>query len=66
MSLPLTSEIVTERVDDIPVLLAHLKKMGVPELLDEHFPPQAQPLPVAMARKMLIQQPRHAHLLQMR
>ncbi len=38
MSLPLTSEIVTERVDDIPVLLAHLEQMGVPRLLDEHFP----------------------------
>jgi hypothetical protein len=38
MSLPLASEIVTERVDDIPVLLAHLEQMGVPRLLDEHFP----------------------------
>ena len=38
MNLPLASEIITERVDDIPVLLAHLEQMGVPELLDEHFP----------------------------
>jgi len=29
--------VITERVDDIPVLLAHLIKMGLPELLDEHF-----------------------------
>ena len=28
----------TERVDDIPVLLAHMIKMGLPQLLDEHFP----------------------------
>ena len=38
MSLSLTAEIVTERVDDIPVLLAHLEQMGMPRLLDEHFP----------------------------
>ncbi len=28
----------TERVDDIPLLLAQTKKMGVAELLDKHFP----------------------------
>ena len=27
-----------ERVDDIPAILVHLKKMGVAELLDQHFP----------------------------
>lgn len=27
----------TERVDDIPILLAHMIKMGLPQLLDEHF-----------------------------
>lgn len=32
--LPLT----TERVDDIPLLLAQLERMGVQRLLDEHFP----------------------------
>lgn len=31
--------ITTERVDDIPLLLAHSNKMGVPELLDEYFKP---------------------------
>ena len=36
--MPLTAEIVTERVDDIPVLLAHLQQMEVTRLLDEHFP----------------------------
>jgi hypothetical protein len=30
--------IVSELVDDIPVLLAHLHRMGVQPLLDEHFP----------------------------
>ena len=27
-----------ERVDDIPAIIAHLKKMCVVELLDPHFP----------------------------
>src|SRR6184192_2955942 len=31
--------VMTERVDDIPLLLAHSGKMGVPELLDEYFKP---------------------------
>jgi hypothetical protein len=31
--------VTTERVDDIPLLLAHSDQMGVPELLDEHFKP---------------------------
>src|SRR5437016_5373429 len=30
--------IETERVDDVPVLLAQLDKMQVARLLDEHFP----------------------------
>jgi transposase len=33
-----TSDIVTERVDDIPLLLTHLMQMGIPDLLDAHFP----------------------------
>lgn len=28
-----------ERADDIPLLIAHLRRMGVPELLDKHLPP---------------------------
>lgn len=36
MKKPVT--LTTERVDDIPLLLAQLKRMGVQELLDEHFP----------------------------
>ena len=31
-------KITTERVDDIPLLLAQLERMGVQPLLDEHFP----------------------------
>ena len=31
--------VTTERVDDIPVLAASAKRMGLPELLDEHFDP---------------------------
>jgi len=33
-----TYAIVTERVDDIPLLLTHLMQMGIPDLLDTHFP----------------------------
>lgn len=30
--------IITERVDDIPLLLAQMEQMGIAALLDEHFP----------------------------
>jgi transposase len=30
--------IITERVDDIPLLLAQMQQMGLPALLDTHFP----------------------------
>jgi len=33
-----TLQMISERVDDIPVLLAQLERMGVQPLLDEHFP----------------------------
>ena len=36
MNEPLT--IQTERVDDIPLLLAQLQRMGIADLLDAHFP----------------------------
>jgi transposase len=36
MKKPVT--VTTERVDDIPLLLAQLKRMGVQELLEQHFP----------------------------
>ena len=29
--------VTTERVDDIPLLIAHLERMNVPSLLDQHF-----------------------------
>ena len=31
--------ILTERVDDVPLLLAQITRMGIPTLLDAHFPP---------------------------
>src|SRR5438874_12395793 len=31
--------IITERVDDIPLLLEQMQRMGLPTLLDTHFPP---------------------------
>ncbi len=36
MKEPLT--IRTERVDDIPLLQAHMQRMGIARLLDAHFP----------------------------
>jgi transposase len=36
MNEPLT--ILTERVDDIPMLLAQMQRMGIDRLLDKHFP----------------------------
>ena len=33
-----TPTIITERVDDIPVLLEQMQRMGLPTLLDKHFP----------------------------
>ena len=33
-----TLTIVSERVDDMPVLLAQLDRLGLQPLLDEHFP----------------------------
>jgi hypothetical protein len=30
--------IVTERVDDIPVLLTQIEQVGIRELIDKHFP----------------------------
>src|SRR3990172_39969 len=30
--------VTTERVDDIPVLITHMRRMGLPALLDAHFP----------------------------
>src|ERR671934_575954 len=30
--------IITERVDDIPLLLEQMQRMGLPMLLDHHFP----------------------------
>jgi transposase len=38
MSTNPSSTIITKRVDDIPLLLAQLEKMGVPQRLDGHFP----------------------------
>jgi transposase len=33
-----TPIILTERVDDIPLLLEQMQRMGLPTLLDHHFP----------------------------
>ena len=36
MSEPIS--VTYERVDDLPLLLAQLKRMGIQQLLDKHFP----------------------------
>jgi hypothetical protein len=33
-----TLTIISERVDDLPLVLAQLERLGVQPLLDEHFP----------------------------
>src|SRR6516164_5020975 len=32
------SNIITERVDDIPLLIEQMQRMGLPTLFDTHFP----------------------------
>src|SRR6266702_777278 len=32
------ANIITERVDDIPLLLEQMQRMGLPTLFDDHFP----------------------------
>ena len=31
-------KIITERVDDIPLLIEQMQRMGLPTLFDDHFP----------------------------
>ena len=38
MSTQSPSDLQVERLDDIPLLLEHLKRMGIAPLVDEHFP----------------------------
>ena len=33
-----TLTVTNERVDDIPLLIAQQQRMGIPEILDKHFP----------------------------
>ena len=35
--------VITERVDDVALLLAQMMKMGLPEILDRHLPKLPQP-----------------------
>ena len=44
-----TLTVTSERVDDLPLLLAQLEHMGVHALLDEHFPTH---LPAAGRRQL--------------
>ena len=31
--------LITERVDDVPLLIEHMQRMGLPALFDDHFAP---------------------------
>ena len=31
-------QIITERVDDVPLLIAQMVRMGLPEIIDKHIP----------------------------
>ncbi len=42
--------IKTERVDDIPLLLAHMQCMGLVELLDKHFPTHGNRVGLSLGR----------------
>jgi transposase len=45
-----TLTVITERVDDIPLLLAQQERMGVPEMLDKHFPAHGNRQGVSLGR----------------
>ena len=36
--MTISPSLTVERIDDIPLLLAQMERMGIRELLDRHFP----------------------------
>jgi transposase len=46
--------IISERVDDIPLLLAQLARMGVQPLLDEHFPSHGNWVGLSLGRVTVV------------
>ncbi|MDW8146624.1 MAG: hypothetical protein RMJ48_10060 [Roseiflexaceae bacterium] len=38
---PETHHVATERSEDIPTLIAHMRRMGIPQILDRHVPTRA-------------------------
>ncbi|NJL42007.1 MAG: IS1634 family transposase [Leptolyngbyaceae cyanobacterium SM1_4_3] len=49
-----SAQITTERVDDIPLLLAQMERMGVQALLDEHFPQHGNWQGMSMGRVAVV------------
>ena len=49
-----TLTVTSERVDDLPLLLAHLEHMGVHPLLDEHFPPHGNWQGLSLGRVTMV------------
>ena len=44
--------VITERVDDIPVLIASMERMGLAELVDEHFAPHGNWRGISLGRML--------------
>ena len=49
-----TLNIETERVDDIPLLLAHMQRMKIAELLDKHIPVHGNRKGLSLGNVMMV------------
>ena len=49
-----TLNIETERVDDIPLLLAHMQRMNLAELLDKHIPSHGNRKGLSLGNVMMV------------
>ena len=49
-----TLNIETERVDDIPLLLAHMQRMNIAELLDKHIPVHGNRKGLSLGNVMMV------------
>src|SRR5438045_8403965 len=49
-----TLNIETERVDDIPLLLAHMQRMNLAELLDKHIPTHGNRKGLSLGNVMMV------------
>ena len=54
MSMKETLNIETERVDDIPLLLAHMQRMNIASLLDKHMPVHGNRKGLSLGNVMMV------------